>query len=149
MVQIRGEPLFSSNSPFCEADNGEITSKVIIETAARTRPDGTPVPAKPLPKSLLWSVWQQIESVHSAALGGLRPAYDGRSAVYTNRQLPSSPLVVRFFFAFSVHLDIFVTDSLSFRSPQQIQGITIPDGKKGTFTATVSRKTEWSHSFAS
>ena len=94
MVQIRGEPLFSSNSPSCKADNGEITLKVIIETAARTRPDGTPVPAKPLPKSLLWSVWQQIESVHSAALGGLRPAYDGRSAVYTNRQLPSSPLVV-------------------------------------------------------
>ncbi|GAA5842064.1 hypothetical protein JCM5353_003490 [Sporobolomyces roseus] len=84
--------------------------EVIIETAARVRPDGTPVPAKPLPKSLLWSVWQQIESVHSGSLGGLQPAYDGRSAVYTNRQLPSSPLV--------------------------IQGITIPDGKKGTFTAT-------------
>ena len=94
MVQIRGEPLFSTNSHFCEADHGEITLKVIIETAARARPDGTPVPAKPLPKSLLWSVWQQIESVHSAALGGLTPAYDGRSAVYTNRQLPSSPLVV-------------------------------------------------------
>jgi len=147
VVQIRGEPLFSSNSPSCKADNGEITLKVIIETAARTRPDGTPVPAKPLPKSLLWSVWQQIESVHSAALGGLRPAYDGRSAVYTNRQLPSSPLVVRLLF--SLFLVNFATDSLAFRSSQQIEGITIPDGKKGTFTATVSRKTERSHSFAS
>lgn len=114
------------------------TPQVIIETAARVRPDGTPVPAKPLPKSLLWSVWQQIESVHSGSLGGLQPAYDGRSAVYTNRQLPSSPLVVRFTFASLGYLAVSAADSFSFRSPQQIQGITIPDGKKGTFTATVS-----------
>ncbi|GAA5954891.1 hypothetical protein JCM3765_007803 [Sporobolomyces pararoseus] len=84
--------------------------EVVIATVARTKTDGTAVPSKPIPKSLLWSVWKEIQWTHGGVFGGLQPAFDGGNAIYTNRQLPSSPLV--------------------------IQEIKLPDGKKGSFTAT-------------
>ncbi|GAA5894482.1 argonaute/piwi family protein [Sporobolomyces salmoneus] len=91
--------------------------EIVIATAARVRSDGSTAPSKPLPKSLLWKVWREIETTHVASFAGLRPAYDGGNVVYSNRQLPSSPLIA----------------SLRFR----IDGITLPDGRRGTFTATI------------
>ncbi|GAA5976814.1 hypothetical protein JCM5350_007256 [Sporobolomyces pararoseus] len=84
--------------------------EVVIATAARTKPDGTAVPSKPIPKQLLWKVFAEIQWTHGERFGGLQPAFDGGNAIYTNRQLPSSPLV--------------------------IQDIKLADGKKGSFTAT-------------
>ncbi|GAA5870647.1 hypothetical protein JCM16303_001545 [Sporobolomyces ruberrimus] len=61
--------------------------EVVVATAARLRTDGTVDPPKPLPKSLLWKVWEELETNHRARFGGVLPASDGRNAIYTNRQL--------------------------------------------------------------
>ncbi|GAA5887561.1 hypothetical protein JCM16303_004244 [Sporobolomyces ruberrimus] len=86
--------------------------EVVIATAARTRNDGTVVPPKPLPKSLLWKVWTELETNHAPSLGGTRPAFDGRNAIYTNRQLPL---------------------------PLTISGISLSDRRSSTFTATFQK----------
>ncbi|GAA5838758.1 hypothetical protein JCM3766R1_001586, partial [Sporobolomyces carnicolor] len=82
----------------------------VIATVARTRSDGTSAPSRPLPKNLLWRVWNEIQTTHAERFGRLKPAFDGGVAIYTNRQLPSSPLI--------------------------IEDIRLPDGKRGTFMAT-------------
>ncbi|CDR36655.1 hypothetical protein NBRC10512_003824 [Rhodotorula toruloides] len=70
------------------------------------------------PKSVLRLVWQELERREAANpthFGGIRPAFDGRAAAYTNRPLPDPGNgVIR------------------------ISGIPAPDRPRMTFTVTIS-----------
>lgn len=76
--------------------------QVIIAIEPRQAPDGsTRNPRGPPPKSVLRKVWAQIEGDEAQGrtnfFGGVRPAFDGRTAAYANRRLPSDPVNVRSF----------------------------------------------------
>ncbi|GAA5997994.1 argonaute/piwi family protein [Rhodotorula paludigena] len=90
--------------------------EVIIAIEPRQAPDGsTRNPRGPPPKSVLRKVWAQIEGDEAQGrtnfFGGVRPAFDGRTAAYANRRLPSDPV--------------------------NITGIAAPDRPNMTFSATV------------
>ncbi|GAA6033321.1 hypothetical protein JCM8097_006691 [Rhodosporidiobolus ruineniae] len=68
--------------------------EVHITVDPRPTRDGQPDPRPPrdVPKSLLRSIWTMVEQMEkngqSQWFGGVRPAYDGRNACFTNKLLP-------------------------------------------------------------
>uniref|UniRef100_A0A0K3CI22 BY PROTMAP: gi/342321517/gb/EGU13450.1/ Proteophosphoglycan ppg4 [Rhodotorula glutinis ATCC 204091] n=1 Tax=Rhodotorula toruloides TaxID=5286 RepID=A0A0K3CI22_RHOTO len=93
--------------------------QVIITADDRTDAQGNVRPARgPPPKSVLRLVWQEVErreAQQPTHFGGIRPAFDGRSAAYTNQPLPDPGSgVIR------------------------ISGIPAPDRPRMTFTITLS-----------
>lgn len=106
------------------------------------RPGSEGRPPRPPPPALFRSVWGVLEQQESNGtsnfFGGCRPAFDGRSAIFTNQPLPNdgnSIIVSSFSAAFLV-----VNHEVDLRCSTQITGIPAPDRPTMTFSIAIQNR---------